>query len=151
MNIFVLDSNPILAAMYQVDKHVVKMPLETAQLLCTAHHGYNQVPYTVTHYNHPCAKWVRESLSNYMWLVKHGFALGNEYKYRYGKEHKSIEVIRNLPMPKHLEDKGPSSFPLAMPDECKTSDPVESYRNYYMQHKRTLATWRFRNQPEWWK
>ena len=65
MNIFVLDNDPFKAAEYQCDKHVVKMVLETAQLLCSAH---ETAPYKRTHYNHPCAIWTRSSLSNYMWL-----------------------------------------------------------------------------------
>lgn len=151
MNIFILDENPILAAKYQADKHIVKMPLETAQLLCAAHHGYNETPYATTHYNHPCAKWVRESLSNYMWLIEHGIALGDEYKWRYFKIHKSIRVIESLPFPSHLPDIGLTSFALAMPDDCKVADPVQSYRNYYMQHKQQIASWRLRSKPFWWK
>jgi hypothetical protein len=70
MNIFFLDENPTLSAKYHVDKHVVKMILETAQLLCSVHHVTDQVtdqvPYKLSHKNHPCAIWARESLSNYL-------------------------------------------------------------------------------------
>lgn len=37
MNIFYLDENPVIAAEWMVDRHVVKMILESAQLLSTAH------------------------------------------------------------------------------------------------------------------
>ena len=92
MNIFVLDYNPTRAAKMQCDKHVVKMALETAQLLCTAFPG-GTAPYKLTHFNHPCAIWCRESLKNYNWLIDHGIALCDEYQHRYGKTHKSKEVI----------------------------------------------------------
>ena len=93
LNIFVLHKNPQLAAQYQCDKHVVKMILETAQLLCSPYVP-GVAPYRRTHYNHPCAKWTRESQSNYFWLGIHGLALADEYTYRYGKIHKSVDVIK---------------------------------------------------------
>ena len=84
MNIFVLDYNPKRAAQMQCDKHVVKMPLETAQILCSAFEP-GTAPYKRTHYNHPCSVWGRESKVNYKWLIEHGLALSDEYTYRYGK------------------------------------------------------------------
>jgi hypothetical protein len=87
MNIFFLDENPTLSAQYHVDKHVVKMILETAQLLCSVHHVTDQVtdqvthqvthqvPYKLSHKNHPCAIWARESLSNYLYLCEMGLEL----------------------------------------------------------------------------
>lgn len=69
MNIFILDTNPKIAAQYHVDKHVVKMILETAQLLCSAHWlNGSEAPYKLTHKNHPCAIWTRECVENYNWL-----------------------------------------------------------------------------------
>lgn len=154
MNIFFLDENPKLSAQYHVDKHVVKMILETAQLLCGVHHMTEQVteqvPYKLSHKNHPCAIWVRESLSNYLYLCELGLELGKEYTYRYGKRHKSIDVIEwcivNKP---NIPDIGFTKPSTAMPDEYKVDSVVESYRNYYMGAKSELAQWKKREKPFW--
>ena len=85
MNIFYLDEDPKLAAIYQYNKHVVKMILESAQMLCTAHHVIMgddaDVPYKTTHKNHPSTIWARQSGQNYAWLYHHMIALGEEYYY----------------------------------------------------------------------
>jgi len=154
MNIFFLDENPTLSAKYHVDKHVVKMILETAQLLCGVHHATDQltdqVPYKLSHKNHPCAVWARESLSNYLYLCELGLELGKEYTYRYGKRHKSIDVIEwcivNKP---NIPDIGFTKPAMAMPDEFKVDSVVESYRNYYMGAKSDLASWKNREKPLW--
>ena len=92
MNIFVLDNDPIVAAQSQSDKHVVKMVLETAQMLCAAFPP-GEAPYKRSYYNHPCTVWARKSDDNYYWLCRHGIALSVEYTHRYGKRHKSQDVI----------------------------------------------------------
>ncbi len=122
MNIFILDLDVKKCAQYHVDKHVVKMILETAQLLCGVHHVTDQVtdqvPYKLSHKNHPCSIWARESLSNYLYLCELGLELCNEYTYRYGKRHKSQDVIEwcltNKP---NILDKGFTEPAKAMPDE----------------------------------
>jgi hypothetical protein len=154
MNIFFLDENPTMSARYHVDKHVVKMILETAQLLCGVHHttdqDTHQVPYKLSHKNHPCAIWARESLSNYLYLCELGLELGKEYTHRYGKRHKSIDVINwciiNKP---NIPDIGFTKPAMAMPDEFKVDSVVESYRNYYMGAKSELASWKKREKPLW--
>jgi hypothetical protein len=154
MNIFFLDENPTLSAQYHVDKHVVKMILETAQLLCSVHHVTEQVteqvPYKLSHKNHPCAVWARQSLSNYLYLCELGLELGKEYTHRYGKRHKSIDVINwciiNKP---NIPDIGFTTPAMAMPDEFKVDSVVESYRNYYMGAKISLASWKNREKPKW--
>ena len=80
MNIFYLDRDPHEAARLQCDKHVVKMILETAQLLSTAHNELDggQIAYKTTHKNHPSAVWARKSLDNYLWLYRHLEGLGSE-------------------------------------------------------------------------
>ena len=153
MNIFVLDRDPVLAAQMQCDKHVVKMVLETAQLLCSAFPD-GAAPYKRTHYNHPCGVWTRASRANFMWLVNHGYGLAVEYCDRYGKEHKSLDVIRwchaNM-MLADLPDVPFQPFALAMPDQYKCADPVEAYRAYYRGAKAEIATWKpIRGQPAWW-
>ena len=156
MNIFMLDNDPATAARYHCDKHVVKMILETAQLLCGAHHtthqATHQVPYKLSHKNHPCSIWVRESLSNYLYLCDLGLELCKEYTYRYGKRHKSQDVIEWCITNKlNIIDKGFTEPPKAMPDEYKVVDVVESYRNYYRGAKSGFAVWKNRETPNWFK
>jgi hypothetical protein len=152
MNIFFLDENPSLSAQYHCDKHVVKMILETSQLLCSVHHVCGEVepPYKLAHKNHPCSVWTRSSLTNYIYLCELGLELSKEYTYRYGKFHKSTDVIRwcllNLPP---IKDIGFTKPPLAMPDEYKVDDYVLSYRNYYIGAKSGFTTWKNRDIPEW--
>jgi hypothetical protein len=154
MNIFFLDFDTKKCAEYHCDKHVVKMILETAQLLCGVHHmtptSTPQVPYKLSHKNHPCSIWVRESLSNYLYLCDLGLELCKEYTYRYGKRHKSQDVIEwciiNKP---NIEDVDFTNPPKAMPDEYKVIDVVQSYRNYYIGAKSGFTSWKNRNTPEW--
>ena len=147
MNIFYLDKCPEKAARLQYNKHVVKMILESAQMLCTAHHHYgngDKVPYKKAHYNHPSTIWVRENAYNYMWLYKHMVALGNEYTKRYGKEHltitKCFDPLFRLPpgiqIPKPLTHTQP---PQCMPDEYKDKCSVQAYWNYYIGEKHIVA------------
>ncbi len=152
MNIFVLDNNPKLAAEYHCDKHVVKMILETAQMLstCNRYFGLDE-GYKSTHVNNPCNKWLRESLDNYLWLTELGFYLDEEYGFRYGKTHKSWGVIESLTIPpKHNFPKtGLTPFAQVMPDEYRSSDVVESYRTFYAIEKRPILTYTKRPVPQW--
>jgi hypothetical protein len=156
MNIFLLDADTRKCAQYHCDKHVVKMILETAQLLCGVHHMTDQVtdqvPYKLSHKNHPCAIWSRESLSNYLYLCDLGLELCKEYTYRYGKRHKSQDVIEwcvtNKP---NICDKEFTEPARAMPNEYKVDSVVESYRNYYIGEKSKIAVWKNRDIPEWFK
>lgn len=153
MNIFFLDWDVKKCAQYHCDKHVVKMILETAQLLCTAHHATTSphTPrYRIVHKNHPCSIWTRQSLSNYLYLAELGLELCKEYTHRYGKKHKSSQVIEwaliNKP---NISDIGFTTPLLAMPDQYKVEDTIQSYRNYYMGEKYKFASWKGRNIPEW--
>lgn len=189
MNIFYLDKNPAECAKMHNDKHCIKMILEYAQLLSTAHRVLdgnqgveqryvagsfpvrwrsvkvwkldderNKTLYAATHINHPSAIWVRESLSNYMWLSHLLVELCKEYTYRYGKVHKCEEiglvnmllnvVPTNIPNAKFTE---PTP---AMPDEYKVdNDSIQSYHNYYVRGKQHLAEWKgkinSRETPKW--
>lgn len=154
MNIFYLDPNPILAAQYHNDKHCVKMILETAQLLCTAHHvldGPKEGLYKCTHKNHPCSIWVRESKANYNWTYQLFVSLSQEYKYRYGKDHKSFKQLGDILSiaPTNIPSGNMTNPALAMPDHFKHQDPVQSYRNYYCGDKARLANWTKRDTPQW--
>lgn len=156
MNIFILDNNIEKIAQYHVDKHVVKMILESAQLLSSAVRTSGiDAGYKLTHKNHPCAIWARESLANWLWLTELTEALHNEWRFRFnhplGKVHKSWEVVQQLPTPNLSEDIGLTPFVQAMPDQYKNEDAVKAYRDYYIGEKAHLASWKKREQPEWWK
>jgi hypothetical protein len=159
MNIFVLSRNARKCARYHANKHVVKMILESAQLLCSAHIVLDNVIiieerelYKLTHKKHPCAIWARASSENYKWLYDLFYELCTEYTYRYGKVHLCETKFRDILafVPKNIP-KGPiTPFALAMPDECKIDeDAVENYRNYYKTNKQHLCTWTKREIPEW--
>jgi len=161
MNIFILNKDPVIAAQEQCDKHVVKMILESGQMLSTAHRMLDatetrgpsksgkttvkkwvfeddereDILYKAVHMYHPCTTWTIESGENYEWHYKHFVALCDEYKYRYGKTHATDirlrEPLEN--MPNNIEYKGLTGFALAMKafPDCITECPVESYQNYY--------------------
>ena len=103
MNIFYLDRSPSIAAEMACDKHVVKMILESAQLLSTAHRVIDGDEYAdkvglykMAHKNHPSTIWTRTSTENYMWLNRYFGALCREYTYRYGKHHASERLAGPL-------------------------------------------------------
>lgn len=156
MNIFILSLCIAECARFHCDKHVVKMILETTQLLCTAHHmapgpdGYVP-PYKKTHYNHPCAIWVRASAANYRWLQRLGIALCKEYTHRYGKVHKCEQYLRELALHfPNIPIRARTPFALAMPDAYKNhDDPVASYRAYYLGEKSSFLSWKSRSPPSW--
>ena len=144
MNIFYLHKDPVIAAKVQYNKHVVKMILESAQMLCTAHHHYDEntdVPYKKAHYNHPSTIWTRESDEHYMWLFDHMVALGKEYTKRYGKVHLSINkcFLPLYRLPNGIPSNGFTQPPQAMPDEYKNDCSIEAYWNYYIGEKHTVA------------
>ena len=145
MNIFYLHRDPVIAAKVQYNKHVVKMILESAQMLCTAHHHYgsgDNVPYKKAHYNHPSTIWCRENDNHYSWLFSHMLALGSEYTKRYGKKHLSIDkcfgplsfLPPNIPQGEKFEQP-----PQCMPDEYKDECSIKAYWNYYIGEKHNVA------------
>ncbi len=157
MNIFFLSLDQKQCAQWHVNTHTIKMILESVQLLCSAHHvcgsptGFSP-PYKLTHKNHPCSLWVRESLDNYDWLVGLTRELGHEYTYRYGKIHKCMAYLDLLEAnkPRGLENNGFTEPPQCMPDEYKDPcDVVQAYRNYYAYDKGHLHKWKNREKPEW--
>src|SRR5574342_1397677 len=150
MNIFILDNDPVKAARDQCNRHVVKMVLESAQLLCAAF-PLGTTPYRHTHVNHPCSKWVRASSANYEWLMEHARELCIAYTPRYEKLHRSEAVIAGLGQP-DLPNVGLPPFVQAMPDAYRNPmDPVAAYRNYYIGEKARFARWEPRaQQPAWW-
>ena len=147
MNIFYLHKDPREAARLQYNKHVVKMILESAQMLCTAHHCYGDkwqkenVPYKQAHLNHPSTIWARRSKATYMWLFKHMMGLGYEYWLRYGKQHLSISkcsMFLSKP-PVHIQGEEFVQPPQAMPDEYKDPCSIQAYWNYYIGEKHVVV------------
>jgi hypothetical protein len=153
LNIFALDYDPKKSARCHVNSHIVKMPLETAQMLCTARHilGSDSEPrYKPSHKNHPCTKWVMESQENYLWLCRFGLELCDEYSWRYWRTHACRKVILDcLDDAPKFDANELTVFALAMPDDCKLADPVDSYRKYYQEYKKHLFKWKDREVPEW--
>jgi hypothetical protein len=177
MNIFYLHKDPTVAAQMHVDKHCVKMILETCQLLSTAHRmldgtevpgktktGRNirrwtlpddrdAVVYTATHINHPSAVWCRQNRENYYWLWCLLSALCTEYTYRYGKVHKCQEIglVDKLKyFPNNLPHGNFTGPTPAMPDQYKIpGDSIQSYRNYYNGEKQRMFAWKKRERPDW--
>ena len=157
MNIFYLHSNPVVSARAMTNKHVIKMLLESSQILSTAHRVLDGHPvkigrgvsykldnsvleetlYKSTHHNHPCSVWARETQDNYAWLYSHFLALCQEYRNRYGKihetEHKLGHALKRYP--DNLRKRGFTYPALAMPDQYKVDSYIQSYRNYYEAEK----------------
>lgn len=161
MNIFVLNKDPIVSAIEQCDKHVVKMPTESAQMLSTAHRildGYvekrpsksgkrmidywvhpdsnlENVLYKAVHHKHPSTLWTMQSNNNYNWHYVHFCALCDEYEFRYGRKHGADLRLREIlaTPPKNIPVGFKTQQPLAMKSnpECMMSDVVESYRAFY--------------------
>jgi len=150
MNIFYLHKRTRKCAMYHVDRHVVKMILETCQLLCTAiwvsiregkeKPNREEPPFKSTHEKHPSAIWTRESKENWKWLRRLGKELCKEYTYRYNKIHKCESIIQSLKCP-NLPDKEFTQPLQAMPDEYKHKNSIIAYRKYYLHGKKHLHLW----------
>lgn len=176
MNIFYLDYNQKNCAEMHVDKHCVKMILETAQLLSTAHRVLDGVEfigvsksgrkakrwglpdtresilYSATHINHPSSIWVRQSARNYLWLFDMFVALLNEYTYRYAKVHKCSMLLQPLCIPPNSISYTPDfTEPTpAMPDQYKVpGNAIQSYHNYYNGEKQRMFSWKTRPTPNW--
>lgn len=176
MNIFYLDRDPKVSAQMHCDKHVVKMIIEYAQLMSTAHRildGEEYIDKTAngrrikrwrlnderegglmkaSHINHPSNIWTRSNNNNYMWLYYMWRALCLEYTHRYGKHHaceKYASLIQNIPKNIPLEY-NKTEPPPAMPDECKIpGDSIASYHKYYIEKKAGFAKWTNRETPKW--
>jgi hypothetical protein len=141
MNIFAIEKTSsggidwVASAKSQDNLRVVKMCLETAQILSTVLYKQGQqAPYKPTHVNHPCVLWAEDSAMNFINLWTHGMALCDEYKERFGKTHKCHGVylkIKALYKRELFNNVHSTDLPLTMPDEFQTTDVVESYRKYY--------------------
>lgn len=159
MNIFVLDLDPQKAAQYHNSTHVRKMILETAQILSTAlrENGVtSDLLYKSTHKNHPCVLACKNSHSNFGYTLRLGLRLAQEFEYRFGKEHKSKNVLEHICMLLHFIPEGNFNLPQCMPEEYKSNDIVRSYRTYYLKEKvlmkngKRMDDWGRRGTPKWW-
>lgn len=160
MNIFYLHSHPYKAAMMHCDKHVVKMILETAQMLATAHRMSGDEAwadrmglYKKAHVNHPSTLWVRQSSKHYMWAYELFKGLVDEYHQRYGKIHACEKFAPAFSvLPCHVDNNGFTPPPQCMPDEYKQTKTVDAYRSYYKGEKSHFAKWdRATKAPRWWQ
>lgn len=171
MNIFHLHKNPKICAEYHCDKHVVKMILETAQMLSTGyqrHAGEDEKVYKSAYPKHPMTIWVGNSVGNFGWTLLLGNWLGLEYERRYNRMHKSMKVINyfidfNLSWKDKIPEKKFTTPPLCMPDKYKTTiridednatdefDYIESYRKYYIGDKKRFAKYTHREMPDFMK
>ena len=164
MNIFILDEDPVIAAQMQCNKHVVKMPTESLQMLSTIadHLGCENVPFKPVMLNHPCTIWARESKQNFSFLLTHTAALCAEYTVRYGKTHKVQKLLLSHndiwdSTYKDLPDIGLTPFAVAISEDmnCRKIEGfndmsiVEKYRNYYLEDKWHIGEWKT-NPPSWW-
>ena len=161
MNIFGIDTDTTSCATYHTDKHIVKMPLETAQMVSFVYYHKDlwdgEVPnllmnFSAGHDKHPCSLWLRENLVNFLWTCEFGIKLIEEYRLRYdSQKHErckmifewSLDNLPNLPVAEF------TPFAKAMPEEYKVDCSIESYRNYYKLGKSELHQWTKRNKPEW--
>lgn len=154
MNIFVSDFDPMEAAVALDDKRVIKMILESAQLLSTAMSlvGLNG-PYRITHKNHPCSIWVRTNDSNFLWLTEHFFYLCEEYEYRFNKVHKCAQYY-------NLFNKSSTFFDISdrmtnFPNCTEFKDIKETTRAYRAalnkkwQNDKREPKWTKRKPPMW--
>jgi hypothetical protein len=160
MNIFFIDKNPFIAANAMSDKHIIKMIVESAQMLSTAHRVLDGKPYTITgptgrkttrydhpiyddrlyqvaYINHPCNVWVRQNEDHYKWLYSHFSELCFEYKRRFKRIHKTdLDLYVRLSFTPNNIKKGKfTPPPQAMPDIYKHEDTITAYKNYYTSEK----------------
>jgi len=176
MNIFALHTDPVIAAQMHCDRHTVKMIIEYAQLMSTAHRVLDgdlyqdktvnnrnikrwrlvdtvleNVVYKASHVNHPSGIWCRANKSNYEYLYKLWIALCEEYTHRYGRIHLTQQKLAHIicTTPSNIDDGELTQMPQAMPDDAKLPNVVEAYRNYYRMYKSDFAKWTNRQTPEW--
>jgi hypothetical protein len=169
MNIFVLDRDAKKAAQMQCDKHVVKMIVETCQMLSAVMDNnysplysgndnlkpserFGTAGYPKAHIKHPCTMWTMQSKGNYKWLIKHLRALCVEYSNRYNKVHScegQLSIFEAQMEYMTFPSDRRTAFVQAMPDKYKDKDPVKAYHNYYNMDKFTFAKWKNSSKPKW--
>jgi hypothetical protein len=163
MNIFALHTCPIRAAEMLCDDHCKKMLIENCQMFANCFTSErlaaNDCPRTqkgtvrkYSYYNHPCSKWLREGQSNMKWLLDHSFAIETERLFRGYNPHFSmcfIQWVQKNFFDTVVPHGKQTPFSLAMPEQYKTSCPIQSYRNYYIGEKSHIFNWTKRPIPDW--
>jgi hypothetical protein len=161
MNIFHTDPCPRKSAQALCSKRVIKMILESAQMLSTAlhFHGCDWTPYKPTHINHPSNLWTRQTKTNYLWLLEHMTALSEEYTYRYGKVHKSAQFLEAFKeLSEHIPEGELTPFANCAANQehgvsfKHLTDTCEAYRLYLNERWRRdkkAPSWGNRTEPEW--
>jgi hypothetical protein len=152
MNIFVLDKNPYKCVVQYPDAHVVKMITESVQMLSTNLRLHKvSVGYKITHENHPCTKWARESFSNMLWLRKLVEAMHKEWQFRYDHKHnhKAYDVFLSLPLAEVFPKIGFTPFVQCMPEKYRHQNIIEAYRRFYIGEKSHLERYTKRQKPTW--
>jgi len=149
MNIFHLHRNPKICAEYHCDKHVVKMILETGQMLSTAYrrhfdecHHYGIDLYKTAFPKHPMTIWVGDSGANFFWTIQLLDQLIYQYTIRYRKVHSTIKISNMFHKTYKYWHDLTGDFttpPLCMPDKYKCDDYIQAYRNYYIGDKKRFA------------
>lgn len=152
MNIFILDYDLQKSVQYHVDRHM-KLIVEASQIASSAIWlAGGTGPYKLTHKNHPIVKWAGLTRMNFYYVIDYGILLSAEYKFRYGRTHKCLEILDECAGRGRLFKNRVILTPhlLCMPNEYKVADdPVQSYRNYYNGTKRRLFRWKNRPVPDW--
>ena len=179
MNIFYLDPNPKICAEMHCDKHVVKMIIEYAQLLSTAHRVLDGTEwegksisgrriarwkhpnpvmdnelYLASHIKHPSGIWCRETEKNYTWLYTLWISLCHEYTHRYGKVHLTEQKLSKhlIKVPNNIKQGAwcePYPAMAHYPQCIVPNDSLKSYHNYYIADKVRFAKWTKRDTPKW--
>lgn len=155
MNIFVLSTNPREAAQMLCNKHVGKMLVESAQIICSAMFllgtKKEDLLYKPTHVKHPCVLWTAAAPENMKWVHEHALELCKEHTKRYGTVHRTENIVNSIVIDDIFDWRLHNPFVLAMPEVHKTDDAVQSYRNYYIVEKARFAKWLPRAaEPDWW-
>ena len=157
MNIFHLHTDPKICARYHCDKHVVKMILETSQMLSTAYRrvcGDDDNLYKTAYPKHPMTIWVGDSLENFKYALSLGEWLAIQYTYRYKKVHKSqriIDYIRFHKLKNVVKNFTKVKFtppPQCMPNEYKHKDYITAYKQYYVGEKKRFAKYTAVDTPD---
>jgi len=166
VNFFFLSWDPDECAKAMFDKHIIKMPTETCQMLSTVWwlleptvakewNQQNKIHKKISNHNHGTCKWVWESEENYRLMIKYGLKICEEFQFRQGCRHSvhdKIEFLNQTRSPIGFKKQGITPLYLAMPDQHKHSDPVVAYRRLYMsEDKNYLAAWKKRGPPTWWE
>jgi hypothetical protein len=161
MQLFILDYEPCVSAQMMSDCHIIKMCLETAQILSSVrfNKGFEHNEIIPKPYNtkHPVITAI-DNQEKINWLLDYNRAIHSEYVYRFNKHHAYFKLIEFY---EHLRDnsikyydKSKLNFARDFKDFTTTkTDLIESFREYYKMKKSIIKRWKYtkRSEPEWMK